>query len=103
PARTRRAGCARGTAVHRSDGKAGLPRLRPGPTPAPRGLVGHHDEAAAMTLPVSTPCGLKVSGVAVSIGVVGNLVDPAAPDDADPCSGQDAHGVGMIMAAGAGF
>src|SRR4030095_765746 len=55
-----------------------------------------------MTLPVSTPGWFEVLSVAVLGGVVGDLVDPAAPDDADPRAGQDAHGVGMIMPAGAG-
>ena len=61
-----------------------------------------------MTLPVSTSgsgrsfARLSTYGVAVPVRVVGNLVDPAAPDDADPGAGQDAYGVGMVVAAGAG-
>src|SRR5882757_5665187 len=58
-----------------------------------------------MTLPVSTSGSLEmqVLGVAVPVGVVGDLVDPAAPDDADPRPGQDPHGVGVVVAAGTGF
>src|SRR5204862_8038620 len=62
-----------------------------------------------MTLPVSTSgrdllgslpgeCG----GSAVPGWVVGGAVDPAAVDDADPGAGQDAGGVRVVFAAGAG-
>src|SRR5258705_10442722 len=56
-----------------------------------------------MTLPVSTSGGVELSSVAVPAGVVGDLVDPAAPDDADPRAGENTHGVGMVVATGAGF
>ena len=35
-------------------------------------------------------------------GVVCGVVLPAGPDDVDPRAGQDAHGVGVIVSAGAG-
>lgn len=41
------------------------------------------------------PCRVVVPG-----GVVGRVVDPAAPDDPDPGAGQDAHGVGVVAPAG---
>src|SRR5512139_129605 len=62
--------------------------------------VGWQD--AGMTLPVSTSGRLKLSSVAVPVRVVSDLVGPAAPDDADPGAGQDADGVGMVVAAGSG-
>ena len=34
-------------------------------------------------------------------GVVCGVVLPAGPDDVDPGAGQDAHGVGVIVSAGA--
>src|SRR2546430_7960289 len=59
-----------------------------------------------MTLPVSTLGWLILQfescGVAVPVRVVGCPVDPAAPDDADPCPGEDAYGMWVVMAAGAG-
>jgi hypothetical protein len=62
-----------------------------------------------MTLPVSTSGRVLLSGLsgergcsAVSGGVVRDAVDPAAPDDADPGAGQDAHGVGVVLASAAG-
>src|SRR6185369_5398164 len=64
---------------------------------------------AVMTPPVSTSgrdlldrlfgeCG----GSAVLGWVVGDSVEPAGPYDADPGAGQDADGVGVVLAAGAG-
>jgi hypothetical protein len=35
-------------------------------------------------------------------GVVGDAVLPAFPDDVEPGSGQDPHGVGVVVVAGAG-
>ena len=35
-------------------------------------------------------------------GVVGDAVLPAAPDDVEPGAGEDADGVGVVVAAGAG-
>ena len=35
-------------------------------------------------------------------GVVGDAVLPAAPDDVEPGSGEDADGVGVVVVAGAG-
>ena len=35
-------------------------------------------------------------------GVVGGLVLPAFPDDVEPGSGEDAHGVGVVVASCAG-
>lgn len=35
-------------------------------------------------------------------GVVGLLVLPAAPDDVQPSAGEDAHGVGVVVASVAG-
>jgi hypothetical protein len=37
----------------------------------------------------------ELSGAAVAGGVVGLLIDPASPDDADPGAGEDAHRVGV--------
>src|SRR4051795_2604848 len=45
---------------------------------------------------------LEPSGVAVSGGVVGDVVLPASVDDADPGAGEDAHRVRVVVAAGAG-
>src|SRR5665648_418818 len=39
---------------------------------------------------------------AVLGGVVGGVVLPAVPDDEQPGSGEDAHGVGVVVPAGAG-
>src|SRR5487761_834593 len=62
-----------------------------------------------MTLPVSTSSRDLLGslpgehgGGAVFSGVVGDAVEPAAVDDADPGAGEDAHGVGVVLAAGAG-
>src|SRR5690625_2123223 len=59
-----------------------------------------------MSSPVSTSGGLGVGEQclegAVPVGGVGGFVLPAAPDDAEPGSGQDAGGVGMVLAAGDG-
>src|SRR4051812_6974241 len=41
-------------------------------------------------------------GVAVQGRVVGDAVLPAAVDHADPGAGEDAHGVRVVVAAGAG-
>src|SRR6266516_5422101 len=38
----------------------------------------------------------------VPVGVVGGVVLPAAPDDVQPGSGEDAHGVGVVVASAAG-
>ena len=38
----------------------------------------------------------------VSGGVVGGVVVPAVPDDVEPGAGEDADGVGVVVAAGAG-
>jgi hypothetical protein len=35
-------------------------------------------------------------------GVVGDVVLPAAPDDVEPGPGQDADGVGVVVASGSG-
>jgi CO/xanthine dehydrogenase Mo-binding subunit len=54
----------------------------------------------------STSCGGGWSSCCVAppcrVGVVGLLIDLAAPDDADPGAGEDAYGVGVVLAAGAG-
>src|SRR5258707_15049116 len=62
-----------------------------------------------MTLPVSTsgrdlPGRLadERGGGSVLRGVVGDAVEPATVDHADPGAGQDAHGVGVVFAAVAG-
>src|SRR6476659_8490546 len=39
---------------------------------------------------------------AVTLGVVGAVGAPAGPDDVDPGAGQDAHGVRVVVSAGAG-
>ena len=38
----------------------------------------------------------------VPVGVVGGVVLPAVPDDVEPCAGEDAYGVGMVVSAGDG-
>ena len=38
----------------------------------------------------------------MGFGAVGDAVLPAVPDDVEPGAGQDAHGVGMVVAAGSG-
>src|SRR3974377_732832 len=62
-----------------------------------------------MTLPVSTSSREFFGGVscepcssAMFAGVVRDAVDPAGPDDADPGAGQDADGVRVVLAPGAG-
>src|SRR5438034_10392284 len=62
-----------------------------------------------MTPPVSTSCRDwlcslvgECGGGAVPGGVVGDAFEPAGPDDADPGAGEDADGVGVVLAAGAG-
>src|SRR5487761_650497 len=58
-----------------------------------------------MTLPMSTSCrfGLGERGCGTVFGgVVGDAVEPAAVDDADPGTGEDACGVRVVFAAGAG-
>src|SRR5438105_4660274 len=62
-----------------------------------------------MTPPVSTSCRDwlrslvgECGGGAVPGGVVGDAVEPARPDDADPGAGEDAGGVGVVLAASAG-
>src|SRR6185369_7188098 len=63
-----------------------------------------------MTLPVSTSGGKefilprlrKSYGVAVSAGVVCDVVGPAAPDHTDPGAGQNTHGVWVVVTASAG-
>ena len=60
-----------------------------------------------MTPSVSTSSGKRLLveplSVAVSGGVVGHAVDPAAVDDANPGSREDAYGVWVVVAAGAGI
>ena len=61
-----------------------------------------------MTLPVWTPhAATRLSrlsgergGGAVECGVVGDAVEPAAVDDADPGAGEDADGVRVVLPAG---
>ena len=36
-------------------------------------------------------------------GVVGGVGGPAFPDDGDPGAGEDAYGVGVVVAAGCGL
>src|ERR1700760_1365787 len=58
-----------------------------------------------MTPPVSTSCRIwlcESGSGAVPGGVVGCVVEPAGPDHADPGAGEDADGVGVVFAAGAG-
>jgi hypothetical protein len=38
----------------------------------------------------------------VLLGVVGGAVLPAVPDDVEPGAGEDAYGVGVVVAAGSG-
>src|SRR4051794_34801434 len=38
----------------------------------------------------------------MTAGIIGLAVDPGAPEDAHPSSGQDANGVGMVAAPGPG-
>jgi hypothetical protein len=52
---------------------------------------------------VSSLLGDESLTAAVSGGVVGRVVLPAAPDHAEPGPGQDADGVGVAMAAGSGL
>ena len=49
--------------------------------------------------------GLVEDGLEGSVfaGVVGDAVLPASPDHVQPGAGEDANGVGMIVAAGAGL
>src|SRR5690606_38115960 len=67
--------------------------------------VSESDQGVRMTLPVSTSgsnelvercCG------AVFGGVVGDTVEPAAPDHADPGAGQHADGVRVVLTRLAG-
>ena len=58
-----------------------------------------------MTLPVSTSSRDLVSecgGGSVLGGIVGDAVEPASVDDADPGAGQDAGGVRVVLTAGDG-
>src|ERR1700759_3352700 len=59
-----------------------------------------------MSSPVSSRVGVAVLDEAlecsVLFGVVGRVVLSAVPDDVDPCAGQDADGVGVVVAAGDG-
>jgi hypothetical protein len=56
-----------------------------------------------MRHPVSTRFGLgEVESAVVAGRVVGFSVDPGAPQDADPGSGEDAGGMGMVAPAGPG-
>src|SRR5205823_7703245 len=87
---------------------------RAGPAPGvARQPAADAATGAPMTLPVSTSGGMLIlpwwlilsgeaSGGAVPIGVVGDAVDPAAPDDADPGPGQDPDGARVVVPAGAG-
>src|SRR4029079_4327671 len=55
-----------------------------------------------MRRPVSTlGCGEAVEAV-VAGGVVGGVVLPEAPDDAEPGAAEDADRVGVVVASGAG-
>src|SRR3954449_2507000 len=108
---------------HPRQGPAGGRRLdrglqpRPAPLRAGHALPGrlrasaahpHRSSAGAggVTPSVSTSRRtellLEPSGVAVSGGVVGDVVLPASVDDADPGAGEDAHRVRVVVAAGAG-
>src|SRR5439155_13050662 len=70
-----------------------------------------HERAAGMSCPVSTPGSggrwlvLVEEGLESAVGcrVVGKVVLPAAPDDVCPGAGEDAHGVGVVTAAGDGL
>jgi len=59
-----------------------------------------------MSSPVSSRCVVSALDEAlqcsVLVGVVGGVVLPAVPDDVDPRTGQDAYGVGVVVAAGDG-
>ena len=59
----------------------------------------------SVSTPRSSSCrdgwGELLSDSAVAGGVVGLLIDPAAPDDAYPGAGQDPDCVGVVLAAGA--
>src|SRR6476469_8828876 len=59
-----------------------------------------------MSSPVSSRCVVSALDEAlqcsVLVGVVGGVVLPAVPDDVDPGAGQDAYGVGVVVAAGDG-
>src|SRR3954452_10020764 len=74
-------------------------------------LFPERSGGGGMSCPVSTPGsgGLRFVVVeevlegAVVGGVVGDVVLPAAPDDVCPGAGEDAHGVGVVAAAGDGF
>src|SRR4051794_20435292 len=61
---------------------------------------------SGMSSPVSTSGLLILFGEllegSVPAGVVGGVGGPALPDDVDPGAGQDAHGVGMVVASASG-
>src|SRR5207245_534841 len=85
-------------------GPCGRPAAVPRSRGLPEGLT-----ADPMTPPVSTSCGDWLCGLlgecgggAVPGGVVGDAFEPAGPDDADPGAGEDADGVRVVLAAGAG-
>ena len=68
--------------------------------------LGRTTGVPAYSSPVSS-CGLLVllqQGLQGSVvgGVVGGVGLPAVPDDVEPCAGEDAHGVGVVVSAGAG-
>src|SRR4051794_17942393 len=51
-----------------------------------------------MRHPVSTSLLGSLDGAEVEIGVVGLVIEPGAPDDAQPGAGEDAHGMRVIAA-----
>ena len=55
-----------------------------------------------MRRPVSTRGGEEALEAAVVVGVVGGVVVPGAPEDAQPGAAEDADGVGVVAAALAG-
>src|ERR1039457_6348499 len=91
-----------------SHGHPPLRRLQPGDKSLRchpiEGQTGHKG-GWVMRSPVST-CLLLGFDVAleraVFDGVVGDAVLPAAPDDVEPGSGEDADGVGVVVASVAG-
>src|SRR5450755_298874 len=79
------------------------------PAPAGAGERGAADGAARgrvvtgiVTRRGHSGCPGEAAGGAVECRVVGDAVEPAAVDDADPGAGQDADGVRVVLAAGPG-
>jgi hypothetical protein len=56
-----------------------------------------------LTLPMSTSCGFELTSGPMKGRVVGPVVLPAPPDHPCPGAGEDAHGVGVVAAAGDGL